>query len=149
MSSRSSRIRLVPTCIFAQAKSIPTSITLSPNSSHFVTLSLPDRQVRIFNFLTGKKTRQYDESLTAIEQMQQAGTAVQKLEPMEFYRRMAVERELSKDGEGETCKGGMLRTANAVWDETGNFILYPSLLGIKGEFRSAGIVCALTSHQQS
>lgn len=48
---------------------------------------------------------------------------------------MAVERELSKDGEGETCKGGMLRTANAVWDETGNFILYPSLLGIKGEFR--------------
>ncbi|KAJ9114892.1 hypothetical protein QFC20_001264 [Naganishia adeliensis] len=116
---------------FKKAKSIPTSITLSPNSSHFVTLSLPDRQVRIFNFLTGKKTRQYDESLTAIEQMQQAGTAVQKLEPMEFYRRMAVERELSKDGEGETCKGGLLRTANAVWDETGNFILYPSLLGIK------------------
>ncbi|KAJ9091648.1 hypothetical protein QFC19_009018 [Naganishia cerealis] len=116
---------------FKKAKSIPTSITLSPNSSHFVTLSLPDRQVRIFNFLTGKKTRQYDESLAAIEQMQQAGTAVQKLDAMEFYRRMAVERELGKNGEGETCKGGMLRTANAVWDETGNFILYPTLLGIK------------------
>ncbi|KAJ9105420.1 hypothetical protein QFC21_001791 [Naganishia friedmannii] len=116
---------------FKKAKSIPTSITLSPNSSHFVTLSLPDRQVRIFNFLTGKKTRQYDESLAAIEQMQQAGTAVQKLDAMEFYRRMATERELGKNGEGETCKGGLLRTANAVWDETGNFILYPTLLGIK------------------
>lgn len=89
--------------------------------------------MRIFNFLTGKKTRQYDESLAAIEQMQQAGTAVQKLDAMEFYRRMAVERELGKNGEGETCKGGLLRTANAVWDETGNFILYPTLLGIKGE----------------
>jgi hypothetical protein len=30
--------------------------------------------------LTGKKTRQYDESLTAIEQMQQAGTAVQQID---------------------------------------------------------------------
>lgn len=89
--------------------------------------------MRIFNFLTGKKTRQYDESLAAIEQMQQAGTAVQKLDAMEFYRRMAVERELGKNGEGETCEGGLLRTANAVWDETGNFILYPTLLGIKGE----------------
>lgn len=132
-----------------QAKAIPTSITLSPNSSHFVTLSLPDRQVRIFNFLTGKKTRQYDESLTAIEQMQQAGTAVQQLEPMEFYRRMAVERELNKDGEGETCKGGMLRTANAVWDETGNFILYPSLLGIKGEFARVLVTATANAWQSS
>jgi peptidylprolyl isomerase domain and WD repeat-containing protein 1 len=99
-------------------------------------MSLPDRQVRIFNFLTGKKTRQYDESLTAIQEMQQAGTAVHKLDDMEFGRRLALERELERDGDEErtgTGKGGLLRTANAVWDESGNFVLYPTLLGIKGE----------------
>ncbi|KAG7562564.1 hypothetical protein FFLO_02038 [Filobasidium floriforme] len=119
---------------FKKSKSVPHSIALSPNSSHFVTLSLPDRQVRVFNFLTGKKTRQYDESLTAIQEMQQAGTASAKLDDMEFGRRLAVERELERgslQGEGSTGKGGLLRTANAVWDESGNFIIYPTLLGIK------------------
>lgn len=77
--------------------------------------------------------------------MQQAGTAVQKLDAMEFYRRMAVERELGKHGEGETCRGGLLRTANAVWDETGNFILYPTLLGIKGGRSSVSEVVPLGS----
>jgi peptidylprolyl isomerase domain and WD repeat-containing protein 1 len=92
-------------------------------------MSLPDRQVRIFNFLTGKKTRQYDESLTAIQEMQQAGTAVHKLDDMEFGRRLAIERELERD------ESGLLRTANAVWDESGFFVLYPTLLGIKGELQ--------------
>jgi len=27
-----------------------------------------------------------------------------------------------------------LRTANAVWDESGNFVIYPTMLGIKGGF---------------
>ena len=39
-------------------------------------------------------TRKYDESLAAIQEMQQAGTAVYKVEDMEFGRRLAVEREL-------------------------------------------------------
>lgn len=66
--------------------------------------------------------------------MQQAGTASVKLDDMEFGRRLAVERELertSEGGEGSTGKGGLLRTANAVWDESGHFILYPTLLGVK------------------
>jgi peptidylprolyl isomerase domain and WD repeat-containing protein 1 len=37
----------------------------------------------------------------------------------------------SIEGEGSTGKGGLLRTSNAVWDESGNFIIYPTLLGIK------------------
>lgn len=57
--------------------------------------------------------------------MQQAGTAIYKLDDMEFGRRLAVERELEKD-----LKAGA--TMNAVWDESGNFLLYPSMLGIKG-----------------
>ncbi|KZP01316.1 peptidyl-prolyl cis-trans isomerase [Calocera viscosa TUFC12733] len=109
---------------FRKTKSIPTSITLSPDSSHFVVLSMSDRQIRVFNFLTGKMTRKYDESLAAIQEMQQAGTAIYKVDDMEFGRRLAVERELEKDVRA-------VSTVNAIWDETGNFILYATLLGIK------------------
>ncbi|WWC61250.1 uncharacterized protein I303_103831 [Kwoniella dejecticola CBS 10117] len=113
---------------FKKTKTLPTSLTFSPNSSNFVTLALPSRSVHIFNFLTGKLTRTYDESLTAVVEMQQAGTAVFKLDDMDFGRRLAVERELDAN---ESGPGGMLRTANAVWDESGNFVLYPTMLGIK------------------
>jgi peptidylprolyl isomerase domain and WD repeat-containing protein 1 len=62
--------------------------------------------------------------------MQQAGTAVFKLDDMDFGRRLAAERELDMR---ESGPGGMLRTANAVWDESGNFVLYATMLGVKGE----------------
>ncbi|TRM64013.1 hypothetical protein BD626DRAFT_493498 [Schizophyllum amplum] len=113
---------------FKKSKSTPTCITLSPDSSSFVTFSLPDRQIRVFSFLKGKLTRKYDESLTAIQEMQQAGTAVHKVEDMEFGRRLAMERELElPDPEGRVAA----RWSNAVWDESGCFIIYASLLGIK------------------
>ncbi|KIP06199.1 hypothetical protein PHLGIDRAFT_73064 [Phlebiopsis gigantea 11061_1 CR5-6] len=113
---------------FKKAKSIPTCITLSPDSSSFVTFSLPDRQVRIFSFLSGKLTRRYDESLTALQEMQQGGTAVYKVEDMEFGRRLAVERELELPGPDGKIPGMWI---NAVWDESGAFVLYPTLLGVK------------------
>jgi peptidylprolyl isomerase domain and WD repeat-containing protein 1 len=114
---------------FKKTKSIASSITFSPNSSQFVTMSLPSRAVHVFNFLTGKLTRTYDESLTAAAEMQQAGTAVFTLDDMDFGRRLATERALDT---AESGPGGALRTANAVWDESGNFIIYPTMLGIKG-----------------
>ena len=61
--------------------------------------------------------------------MQQAGTAVYKVEDMEFGRRLAMERELEIPGLDGRVPG---RWSNAIWDESGAFILYPSLLGIKG-----------------
>ncbi|KAG7088394.1 hypothetical protein E1B28_012392 [Marasmius oreades] len=113
---------------FKKSKSTPTCITLSPDSSSFVTMSLPDRQIRIFSFLSGKLTRKYDESLSAIQEMQQAGTAVYKVEDMEFGRRLAAERELELPGPDGTIPG---RWCNAIWDESGAFIIYGSLLGVK------------------
>lgn len=68
--------------------------------------------------------------------MQQAGTAVYRVEDMEFGRRLAVERELELPGPDGTVSG---RWSNAVWDESGAFVIYPSLLGIKGEIRQ--ILC--------
>ncbi|KAJ7935674.1 hypothetical protein B0H13DRAFT_1949159 [Mycena leptocephala] len=106
---------------FKKSKSTPTCLTLSPDSSSFVTFSLPDRQIRVFSFL-------YDESLQAIQEMQQAGTALYKVEDMEFGRRLAMERELEMPGPDGHIPG---RWSNAIWDESGAFILYPSLLGVK------------------
>ena len=60
--------------------------------------------------------------------MQQAGTAVHRVEDMEFGRRLAVERELELPGPDGHIPG---RWSNAIWDESGAFVLYPSLLGIK------------------
>jgi len=71
-------------------------------------------------------TRKYDESLQAVQEMQQAGTAVYRVEDMEFGRRLAIEKEIDADAHA-------LATMNAVWDESGNFVIYPTLLGIKGE----------------
>ncbi|KAF8195425.1 hypothetical protein BJ912DRAFT_956939 [Pholiota molesta] len=113
---------------FKKSKSTPTCISLSPDSSSFVTFSLPDRQVRVFSFLSGKLSRKYDESLEAIQEMQQAGTAIYRVEDMEFGRRLAVERELELPGPDGHVPG---RWNNAVWDESGAFVIYPSLLGIK------------------
>jgi peptidylprolyl isomerase domain and WD repeat-containing protein 1 len=61
--------------------------------------------------------------------MQQASTSIHRVEDMEFGRRLAVERELempSPDGRIPAM------STNAVWDESGTFVLYPTLLGIKG-----------------
>ncbi|KAK1924722.1 peptidyl-prolyl cis-trans isomerase [Papiliotrema laurentii] len=113
---------------FKKTKSIATSITFSPSANQFAVLALPSRAVHIYNFLTAKLARTYDESLTAIMEMQQAGTAVYQLDDMDFGRRLALDRELERD---ESGPGGALRTANAVWDESGNFLLYPTMLGIK------------------
>ena len=115
---------------YFQSKSTPTCITFSPDSSSFITFSLPDRQIRIFSFLTGKMTRKYDESLPAIQEMQQAGTAVYRVEDMEFGRRLAVEKEIELPGPDGKVPGAWI---NAVWDESGSFVLYPTLLGIKGK----------------
>jgi peptidylprolyl isomerase domain and WD repeat-containing protein 1 len=108
---------------FKKSKSVPSSLTISPTGKQFATYSFPDRKVRVFDFATGKLYRSYDESMKIIEEMQQAGTALQKLEDVEFGRRMATEREI------ETA--ALKNKVNVIFDETGHFILYGSILGTK------------------
>ncbi|KAI9796305.1 MAG: hypothetical protein M1833_006390 [Piccolia ochrophora] len=108
---------------FKKSKSVPSSLSLSPTGSHFATFSFPDRKVRVFDFASGKLYRTYDESLETIAEMQQAGTALQKLEDLDFGRRLAIERELDTT---------LLRNkANVIFDESGHFIIYGSMLGVK------------------
>ncbi|KAJ1554925.1 hypothetical protein HK405_003717, partial [Cladochytrium tenue] len=110
---------------FKKCKTVPTTLTFSPDYSKFVTFGFDDRQIRIFNFRTGRVIRKYDESLSVVSEMQQAGTAIFTLDDMEFGRRLALERDI------ERVKGGQAATVNAVFDESGHFVIYPTLLGIK------------------
>uniref|UniRef100_A0A3Q3QHY1 peptidylprolyl isomerase n=1 Tax=Monopterus albus TaxID=43700 RepID=A0A3Q3QHY1_MONAL len=104
---------------FAKHKTYPTSLAFSPDGRKMATIA-SDRKVRIFRFLTGKLMRVFDESLTMFTELQQMR---QQLPDMEFGRRMAVERELEKaDG---------IRLTNIIFDETGHFVLYGTMLGIK------------------
>ncbi|MBN3308122.1 PPWD1 protein, partial [Amia calva] len=104
---------------FAKCKTYPTSLAFSSDGTRMATVA-SDRKVRIFRFLTGKLMRVFDESLTMFTELQQMR---QQLPDMEFGRRMAVERELEKmDG---------IRLTNIIFDETGHFVLYGTMLGIK------------------
>ncbi|XP_006869173.1 PREDICTED: peptidylprolyl isomerase domain and WD repeat-containing protein 1-like isoform X1 [Chrysochloris asiatica] len=104
---------------FAKCKAYPTSICFSPDGKKIATIG-SDRKVRIFRFLTGKLMRVFDESLSMFTELQQTR---QQLPDMEFGRRMAVERELEKLD--------AVRLINIVFDETGHFVLYGTMLGIK------------------
>ncbi|KAL1880517.1 hypothetical protein VTK73DRAFT_5717 [Phialemonium thermophilum] len=108
---------------FKKAKTIPTSITISPDGKQFATFSFPDRKIRIFDFASGKLHRTYDESLSVVEEMQRAGTAIQVLDNGEFSRRLALEQQLDS--------ASMRDKLNIIFDESGYFILYGSYLGIK------------------
>ncbi|KAI5099434.1 peptidylprolyl isomerase domain and WD repeat-containing protein 1, partial [Silurus meridionalis] len=104
---------------FAKCKTFPTSLAFSHDGKKMATIAA-DRKVRLFRFLTGKLMRVFDESLTMFTELQQMR---QQLPDMEFGRRMAVERELEKvDG---------IRLTNIIFDETGHFVLYGTMLGIK------------------
>ncbi|XP_062870675.1 peptidylprolyl isomerase domain and WD repeat-containing protein 1 [Trichomycterus rosablanca] len=104
---------------FAKCKTYSTSLAFSHDGKKMATIAA-DRKVRIFRFLTGKLMRVFDESLTMFTELQQMR---QQLPDMEFGRRMAVERELEKvDG---------IRLTNIIFDETGHFVLYGTMLGIK------------------
>ena len=108
---------------FKKAKSVPSCLTLSADGKQLATFSLPDRKLRLFDFATAKLHRTYDESLQATEELQHAGSATHKLDPVEFGRRMGQE----KDVESQTLKD----KSNVIFDESGNFIIYATMVGIK------------------
>lgn len=107
---------------FKKSKSVPTSLTMSPTQESFSTFSYPDRLIRVFDFPTAKLTRTYDESLPTLATLQQASSSATKLPDIEFGRRMALESSLGS---------AAFEKANIIFDETGNFIIFGSLAGIK------------------
>eukprot|EP00002_Diphylleia_rotans_P015692 TRINITY_DN303_c0_g4_i1.p1 TRINITY_DN303_c0_g4~~TRINITY_DN303_c0_g4_i1.p1 ORF type:complete len:512 (-),score=85.81 TRINITY_DN303_c0_g4_i1:149-1684(-) len=108
---------------FAQKKTVPVSLEFSKDGSLFSTMGR-DRHVRIFRFLTGKLYREYDESLDVASEFQKAEDNDQyKLDSIDFGRRLAVDREIGKVLDHPPV--------NVTFDESGNIIMYATILGIK------------------
>lgn len=94
------------------------TLRLSDDGRFFVTTA-DDRQVRVHRAATGRLYRQYDESLDMYRGLQAAGRLPAGLGDADFARRLAAEREL------EGAPG------DALFDESGHFLLLSSAVGIK------------------
>ncbi|KAJ9188701.1 hypothetical protein P3X46_000071 [Hevea brasiliensis] len=105
-----------------KCKTIVSTMEVSPDGKQF-SITSPDRRIRVFWFRTGKLRRVYDESLEVAQDLQRSDAPLYRLEAIDFGRRMAVEKEIEKT---ETAP-----QTNAVFDESSNFLIYATLLGIK------------------
>lgn len=113
----------------AKAKTIPCSLTISPNGRLFVIYSR-DKQIRIFDFESGRLLTKYDESVHMYEHL--PTDTLTGAELADRTRRLAVEREFESNTEA-------LSMSNIVFDESGYFIIFATLKGIK--------VVSLTTNQ--
>ena len=88
------------------------------------------RRVRVWRFATGKLRRTYDESSDAASELQRDGPEALRLEPIDFGRRQALDKELAAESASAETLGSRPQS-NVVFDESGNFVLYATLLGVK------------------
>lgn len=104
---------------FSKNKTRVTGLAIAKDGKRFAAIST-DRKVRIFKFHSGKLIRVFDEALARFQEIQKTSNA---LPNMEFGRRMATERDLEKSDH--------FTNSNIIFDYSGNFIMYPTMLGIK------------------
>lgn len=104
----------------AKAKTRPCSISFSPDGKNMA-VTARDKQVRAFYFRSGKLRRKYDESRRAMEDMIAQGQL--KMDAMDLGKKSAVEKELEASD--------ALDRQNAVFDESGHFLIYCTMLGVK------------------
>jgi len=107
----------------AKHKTEPLSISCSKDGTKMLLLSR-DRQIRLFDFRTAKLKRRYDESVKMYTEL--IGNATEKTEMHDLIRRK-LEMEMEMDSTWDTAT----EQANALFDATGKFIIYSSLIGIK------------------
>eukprot|EP00457_Paulinella_chromatophora_P004165 gb/GEZN01004175.1/.p1 GENE.gb/GEZN01004175.1/~~gb/GEZN01004175.1/.p1 ORF type:complete len:661 (+),score=78.16 gb/GEZN01004175.1/:19-2001(+) len=110
---------------FLKDKTTAQSLEFSRDGQYFVTMGR-DMAVRMFRFQTGKLVKKMKEDSTAVETAQASGEKVYALDNMDFGRRMAVEREVLK-----AARSGFVPAVNVLFDDSGNFILYATPIGIK------------------
>lgn len=99
---------------------------MSPAGDRFAIMSA-DRVVRVFAFESGKVVRVYDESLATYSAAQKDVANTHRLDAIDFGRRLAIERDIDQDvRDGKRTALGAL-----TFDESGHFLLYPTLIGVK------------------
>lgn len=99
------------------------SISSSSDGQMFVA-TCEDGRLRVFRYSTMKMIRAYDESLEMFTAAQSDPNMQDlHLDRFDFGRRIAVEKEMRKS------PANMYQ--QAVFDESGNFLVYPCMIGIK------------------
>merc|ERR1719277_1014572 len=99
------------------------SLSISMDGSMFVAVC-DDGRLRVFRFSTCKMVRAYDESLEMFTAAQSdPNMSDLHLDRFDFGRRVAVEKEMRKS------PAQMFQTV--AFDESSDFIVYPSLVGVK------------------
>ena len=78
--------------------------------------------VFVLSFLNYRRYRTYNESLQILGEQQKDDESFYKLEPIDFGRRMAVERELDA---ALVSDSPSTPAPSVLFDESGNFIMYP------------------------
>jgi peptidylprolyl isomerase domain and WD repeat-containing protein 1 len=117
---------------FAMKKTFALALSFSKDGKQFATMGR-DRFVRVFNFETGKLIKTYNETLSETTKLQQSQSEF-TVEPIDFGRRMADEKELEKllDLVYENPHHKLIQpVSNVLFDDSGNYLIYPTLLGIK------------------
>ena len=117
-----------------KAKCTALSLCVSKDGKHFA-CACTDSRIRLFSFATGKLRRVYDETVEASQELQDNGPQAFRLEGIDFGRRLAVEKKYQAAlgrmaAEGSTNQD-VVATPGAVFDDSGNFLLYSTLLGVK------------------
>jgi peptidylprolyl isomerase domain and WD repeat-containing protein 1 len=107
---------------FAKEKTTVLAVEFLLNGKLMATLS-KDRKIRLLDFLNGKITQTIDESLKFYSNIQQS---TPQLTNMEFRRRIAIEKDIKRNEPNQY--------SNLLFDESGLFLIYGSLLGVKSKY---------------
>jgi len=107
---------------FYKVKQAPKSICVSPSGNYFATYSL-DRMLRIFDVDTGKIVKTTDESLNKYVEEAKSNDCY-GISNIDWTRRVAHEKEVNRDQKS-------FEYFRMTFDESGNFLLYPSPVGIR------------------
>ncbi|KAF7634070.1 hypothetical protein Mgra_00006488 [Meloidogyne graminicola] len=107
---------------FCKIKKIPRSMSISPNGQLFAIFA-SNSFIYIFNLFNGKIIQKLDETIEKYIQMGNE-TKGNGLPAMEWTRRVALEKEMA------TRDVNAFRYIKLIFDNSSNFIIYPTPLGI-------------------
>ena len=94
-------------------------LIFSPDGKKFSAYG-SDRVIRVYKLRSGKIWRKFNEKLKAVTEIQNKDELMNE---MEFGRRMAMEKDLMKTNK--------FARSESLFDETGQFLMYSTLLGIR------------------
>uniref|UniRef100_A0A914I6V2 peptidylprolyl isomerase n=1 Tax=Globodera rostochiensis TaxID=31243 RepID=A0A914I6V2_GLORO len=106
---------------FCKIKKLPKALTISPDGRTFA-VWCSNAYIYIFNLANGRIIKKLDETLHRYIEMGKE-TKGNGLPAIEWNRRVALEKEMNRDSNA-------LRFISMAYDSSGNFLIFPTPLGI-------------------